>query len=126
MAETTAFGRYLRQKRVAAKLSLREVAERLGVSHVFIGELERGVRGVLARERWEALVAAIPGVSRDDLERHASLTKPLQLQLTDAPPQYQDLALALARRIERRDLPQSAEERQHIARLIDMLKGEAG
>lgn len=125
MAETTAFGRYLRQRRIAASLSLRDVADRLQVSHVFIGEVERGVRQVVSRNRWADLVAAIPGVTLDDLERHAIQTKPLQLQLSDAP-QYQDLALALARRIERRDTPQSDEERQQIARLVEVLKGEAG
>lgn len=122
MTEPTAFGRYLRQRRLAAQLSLRDVADKIGVSHVFLGEVERGVRNLINRERWPALIAAIPGVTAEDLEKHATLTKPLQLNLTDAP-QYQELALALARRIEHRELPQSDEERREIARLVRVLKG---
>ena len=98
------FGKYLRARRVAADLSLRDVASRLGVSHVYLGEVERAVRPPLKRDRWQALVDAIPGVTIDELERAAATSRPIQLHVEYAPLQYQDLALALARRIDNRDL----------------------
>ncbi|MDQ3221865.1 MAG: helix-turn-helix transcriptional regulator [Gemmatimonadota bacterium] len=87
-----------------ANLSLRDVADRVGVSHVFLGEVERGIRTRVAEERWPALSEAIPGVSLEELRNHVdldalsgALSGPIQLNLADAPPQYQDLAHALAR-----------------------------
>jgi transcriptional regulator with XRE-family HTH domain len=50
MARDSAFGRYLRGKRQRARLSLRAVAEKLGVTHVYLGEVERGVRLAVAAE----------------------------------------------------------------------------
>lgn len=98
------FGDYLRSKRLASGMSLRQLADQLGVSHVFLGEVERGVRGGLKRERWDDLVRALPGVSLDDLERQAIAARPLEIGLEGAPPRYQDLALALSRRIRQQDL----------------------
>ncbi len=112
------FGAYLREKRVAARLSLREVAHALGISHVYLGEVERGVRGPLRPEHWSALLKTIPGLSRTELERHAAASRPLQVDLADAPPAYQDLALALARRFKRRDLSEP-----EITRLLKLLGG---
>src|SRR5579883_884013 len=101
------FGQYLRAQRIKSGKSLRKVADEIGVSHVFLGEVERGERAPLKRERWPQLVAAIPGVTIVDLERHCAVTRPVQLSIDDAPPQYQDLTLALARRIQKRDLTKS-------------------
>jgi hypothetical protein len=98
-------GNYLRTKRVAAKLGLREAADLVGCSHTFLGEIERGVRTGLP-ERWlEPIAAAIPTVELKELRNKAMREGTLQLKLADAPPQYQDLGLALARRIEKKDLP---------------------
>jgi transcriptional regulator with XRE-family HTH domain len=118
MAQPSTFGRYLRQKRGEARLSLRAVADRLGVSHVFLSEVERGVRTMINRDRWEALIRAIPGVTMEELGRHADRSKPIQLDLTDAPPLYQDLALCLARRMQKRDIPND-----ELQRLIRCLQG---
>lgn len=79
MEERSAFGRYVRSTRVEARLSLRDVADRLGVSHVYLGEVERGVRPPLKKERWKALLAAIPGLDRSRLEKLAEVSKPIQL-----------------------------------------------
>lgn len=98
------FGNYLRQKRVAAGLSLRSVADYLDISHVYLSEVERGVHTAMPRSHWPALVKIIPDLTIDDLERAALQSRPMQLSLEDAPPKYQDLALALARRIEDQDL----------------------
>jgi len=113
------FGNYVRARRVAATLSLRSVADRVGVTHVYLGEVERGVRPPLNKKHWPALIEAIPGITETELERMAAQTKPVQLALEDAPPRYQELGLALARRIERRDL-----ENREIDELLRLLKGE--
>src|SRR5262249_14591405 len=114
-----AFGRYIRGKRVDAELSLRHVADQLGVSHVYLGEVERGVRGPLAKDRWPDLIRAIPGVIEEELERAAATTRPLQLLLGHAPPRYQDLGLALARRIEKQDLSKT-----QLDQLLRILRGK--
>ena len=44
------FGDQLRERRVAAGRGLREVAEYLGVSHVYVGEVEREHPGRSAEE----------------------------------------------------------------------------
>jgi len=118
MSKST-FGQFIRNKRIAAHLSLRAVAEALGVSHVFLGEVERGVRPLLPTERWPRLMQAIPDIQISDLERHAAHTRPIQLDLRDAPPEYQDLGLALARRIAKRDLPEP-----QLRDLLSLLRDE--
>jgi transcriptional regulator with XRE-family HTH domain len=117
--QRTAFGAYLRTKRIKAGLSLREVARELNVSHVYLGEVERGVRGPLKRERWEDVIRLIPGTSLEDLEHHARTDRPIQLDLRDVPPEYQDLGLALARRIQEQDLSV-----QDLRCLTRILRGE--
>ncbi len=98
------FGRYLRGCRSEAKISLRSAAKNLGVSAVYLGEVERGVRPPFKESRWEDIAKAIPNVYLDTLRRLSANTKPIQLDLRDSPPQYQNLALALARRVEKQNL----------------------
>ncbi len=112
------FGAYVRRHRNAAGLSLRVVAEALGVSHVYLGEIERGVRAMNRAAYWRALVDLIPTMSIEELKELAESAKPVQLSLKDAPPEYRDLGMALARRLERRDLGDL-----EISRLLDILKG---
>jgi transcriptional regulator with XRE-family HTH domain len=113
------FGAHLREKRVAAGLSLREVASALAVSHVYLGEVERGVRGPLRPEHWGALLKAIPTLERADLERLSAASRPLKVDLAGAPPAYRDVALAMARRFRRRDLSES-----ELSRLLRLLGGK--
>jgi transcriptional regulator with XRE-family HTH domain len=118
MSET--FGKYLRAQRNKADVSLRKAADKIGVSHVFLGEVERGERAPLRREHWAKVVAAVPGVTIEDLERHCAVSRPVQLSIDDAPPEYQDLTLALARRIQKRDLSST-----QLQDLLGILKGSA-
>lgn len=98
------FGRFIRAKRVAADVSLRTAAKALNVSAVYLGEVERGVRPPLREDHWDSLIRAIPSIDRDTLERLTAKSRPIQLDLRDASPQYQDLGLALARRIEKKNI----------------------
>lgn len=104
MMKANPFGKFIRDRRTEAKLSLRDVAAQLDISHVYLGEVERGVRPPFLRERWPDLIRAIPTITMEQLQRMAAQTAPIQLDLTDAPPQYADLGLALARRIDKQDL----------------------
>ena len=98
------FGRYIRSQRAAADVSLRAAAKALDISAVYLGEVERGVRPPLKESHWEALVRAVPTIDRDVLARLTAKERPIQLDLRDAPPRYQDLGMALARRIEKQNL----------------------
>ncbi len=98
------FGRYIRRQRAIEGISLRSAAKVLGVSAVYLGEVERGVRPPLKIEHWDALVQAVPSIDRETLNRLTAKARPIQLDLRDSPPRYQDLALALARRIEKQNI----------------------
>jgi transcriptional regulator with XRE-family HTH domain len=116
----TAFGRYLMTKRKAAGLSLRALADALDISHVYIGEVERGVRPPLKPDWWPKLAQFIPGVTEDELAGLAAKSRPVQLKLEDAPPVYRELGLALARRIENQDF-----SKDELRELIRMFGGKS-
>jgi transcriptional regulator with XRE-family HTH domain len=101
---THEFGRYIRRQRIAADVSLRAAAKALDVSAVYLGEVERGVRPPLKETHWDALIRAVPTIERPALERLTAKVRPIQLDLRDSPPRYQDLGLALARRIEKQNI----------------------
>ena len=113
---STAFGRCVRRYRVAAGLSLRRVADELGVSHVYLGEVERGVRGPMKKERWKELTEAIPGLTLTELASAAAASKPVSIDLNNADSHYASLTHALARRVENQDL--TPEEIKHLLDLL--------
>lgn len=112
----SAFGRYLRERRLSARLTLREVAKRIGVTHVPIVSVEQGTRPALARSRWAALEKAIPGFSAAEAERLMAAERPLTISVEEVP-EYIDLSLAFARRVERRDL--SPAEIDDLLRILE-------
>jgi transcriptional regulator with XRE-family HTH domain len=58
---TNRLGRYLKGVREGRGLSLRECARQLGVSHVFLAEVERGTRSFGGGiERWTTIAAVLP------------------------------------------------------------------
>ncbi|MCB9761506.1 MAG: helix-turn-helix domain-containing protein [Alphaproteobacteria bacterium] len=112
------FGLYLRARRLAAGLSLRRVAEAIGVSHVFLGEVERGRVRVLPSRHWDALIAAVPGVDRAELARLADHSVPLSVDPLEMSAHEFDLAFALARRIREQGL-----DRDQTRRILNVLTG---
>lgn len=94
---TTPLGNYLKTMREAAGISVREAARRVHVSHVFLGELERGVRKGIKEERVKDFCAGLPGVMEAKLRSCLAASRPVEIDLTDAP-QYRPLAMALARK----------------------------
>lgn len=103
-SQSNDFGRYIRARRVAYGVSLRSAAKALGVSAVYLGEVERGVRPPMREQFWDALIRVVPSIERSALDRLSAKSRPIQLDLRDAPPRYQDLGLALARRIEKQNI----------------------
>jgi transcriptional regulator with XRE-family HTH domain len=98
------FGEYLREKRVEAGLSLRHVAERIGVTHVYLGEIERGKSAPLARKHWGLLMETISGITPDDLETRAAMSKPIKMDLDGAPALYRQLGVRFSQNFESRTL----------------------
>lgn len=112
-------GTYLRAKRTAAGKSLRDVAAAIGVSHVHLGEVERG-RAPLARHHWEAVAIAIPGVTMEDLAIADANTRPVKINVSKQPG-AQEVAVQLARRIESGTL-----DADDIHEILKILKGKTG
>jgi transcriptional regulator with XRE-family HTH domain len=57
------FGAYVREQRLAQGLTQRQLAEMMSISHVYLGEVERGVRRPFTSERINSLFAALPGMN---------------------------------------------------------------
>ena len=108
------FGKYIRDKRREAHLSLRAVAEQVGFSHVYLGEVERGRRRSIPEEHWKALASAIPGVTVAGLRAAAADSAPLDPTTLEG--QHQEVVVALARRLERDDLTKA-----DMNRLLEIL-----
>ncbi len=54
------FGQYIRRKRREVGWSLRQLADALGCSHVYLGEVERGVRAPFGEKWWPRLAETLP------------------------------------------------------------------
>ncbi len=65
----TLFGAYLKETRVASRLTLREVGAASGVSHAFVQYVEAGKR-IPSSDRMATLCAAVPAC---DVERARAL-----------------------------------------------------
>jgi len=94
----TPFGKLIRDKRVLAELSLREVAARLEITPVYLGEIERGKRAPLKRKYWAVLIDTVPGLTTEALEEAAAKSGRIDIAVEDAPSEVHGLALALYRR----------------------------
>lgn len=109
------FGAYLRERRLKAGLSLREVADALSISHVYLGEVERGRRRTLPEKYWEVLSQTIPDVSVPDLSAHNAASEPIDPAMVEG--RKRDLVIALARRLEDGDMSEDL-----AAELLKMLE----
>lgn len=96
-------GSILREARLEADKTLREVADALGVSHVQLGNWERGTSPVSSKYM-AGLKKALPKLDVDALKDAAEQEAPVQLNLRQLPRSYQTLGLVLARRIQSQDI----------------------
>jgi transcriptional regulator with XRE-family HTH domain len=117
------FGRYLREQRVASGVSLRELADHLQVSHVFLGEVERGRHRKLPEKYWGRLVAVLPTVTLNDLQSLALESANLDERFNAMNPSGQTLMRALARRIEQ-DPDLKTPEWREIVELLGLSEEE--
>lgn len=116
MKKATPYGSLLRERRVQANLSLREVAEHVGVSHVFLADIERGVSGPLKPDREPKLLEALPNVTQAELNT-ARVASTYKITPATTPPKYMNVTAALARRIERDNLSDTK-----VNQLLELLK----
>jgi transcriptional regulator with XRE-family HTH domain len=117
-ASPTAFGKYLRTERKAARLSQAELGGMIGVTAAYLCQVERGQRAPMSPEHWPSIVKALPSATIPGLQRAAAASRPLEIDLGKVPAEQVDLALAFALRIRNRDL--SADE---IAALAELVQG---
>ena len=104
MRKPTPYGALLRQRRVEAGLSLRDVAEKLCVSHVYLADVERGARAPLQPAHEPKLKQVIKGLTANELARAREASKPVKITLETTPEGWAGVTIALARRYERNDL----------------------
>lgn len=97
MAQT--FGEMVREARIQADLSLRQLAEELDVSHVYLGEVERGKRRSLPPRHWDRLVELLPTLTVADLREAAERSKSVTVDPLAHTGQVRDLAITLARKL---------------------------
>lgn len=117
----THFGQYIREERTRHRISLRQLADELGVSHVFLGAVERGKdrpRRLLAEEHWDKLIELVPTITKSKLRRLAELAR---VRIDDAavqnlPPAGQLAAAAFARKVNEGTL--SSEEIRKLLMLL--------
>src|SRR5690554_241361 len=111
--DRSSFGRYLRNRRHGAGLSLRDLATHLEVSHVFLSKVERGQKS-LPEKYWQPIVGLIPSITYSELRKYSDLGQPIQISIEDgASP---DLGLALARRLSDKQL--SNDELEKLMKLL--------
>jgi transcriptional regulator with XRE-family HTH domain len=92
------FGAYLRDARTADKKSLREVADALGITHVYLGEIERGRRRSLPEKYWGRLAEVVPSITMERLQAVAAVSEPLDPSTMQG--RSREVVVALARALE--------------------------
>lgn len=112
------FGALVRERRVQAGKSLRTVADAMGVTHVYLAQVERGERRTMPREHWLKLIEALGNVTFTELEDAAARSETYLLDPSEQEEPVQDLVVELARRIGMNSL-----DRQLAKRLLDVMRG---
>lgn len=108
-------GRYIRKHRLKAGISLRQLAQTLEVSHVFLGALEREVKKVPDR-LVDKLASAVDGIKASRLRKLIRDDEPVCVEITPAGGSERDLALAFARKA------QHGFSRDEVKALWDLLR----
>lgn len=113
------FGVYLRSKRTEAGKSLREVADALSITHVYLGEVERGRRRALPERHWKKLAKVVPGITVSELKTLAAMSEPIDPASVEGP--SREVVLALARKMEEGEMSEAL-----AARLLGILRDKGG
>lgn len=71
-AARNSFGALIRKHRVAARLTLGDTARAIRAATSYLGEIERGERGPMARDRWPLVVQTLPTLTLHELREAAA------------------------------------------------------
>lgn len=61
------YGRLIRAKRIEIGASLRDIADHMGISHVFLADVETGRTASFRQERESALLEVLPNLTSEEL-----------------------------------------------------------
>ena len=93
-----AFGPFLRSIREKLGKTMRQVADLLGVSVVYISDIERGRRNPPSEDKIRAIAKFFQMPPDDLLEKAAEDRGKVELELTGTSPKISEAALVLARK----------------------------
>ncbi len=110
------YGALIRRHRLKHRLTIRDLAAEIGISHAFLGAIEIGRAGPMSRAVEPKLLQALPSIPVDDLADARTLSEPVQITLSNTPDGCAALTRALAFRYSRRDLTPN-----EIRRLVRLL-----
>jgi len=99
-----AFGDYIRAHRKSSGLPLKLIARKLKLSVTYVSEVELGTRAPLPPKYWPELVEVMPALTLSELEDRATLSRPLEFDLTSCGPHCRQLLLALSRGLQEQTL----------------------
>lgn len=109
-------GEFIRAMRKEAGMSLRAAAEEVGVSHVYLDQLERGEKGT-GSARWPHLALAIPGITVDRLRRAAEADqREVVIRTETMDKTTREIVLRLANAVESGTMP-----REQVRKVLDAL-----
>ena len=98
MSKKETFGSFVRAQREEKRLTLKDVAKVVGVSIVYLSDVETGRRPPFSDSTKLRKLAKALGIESADLREHASIdNKAVELGL-DSNPKKSEFALQLARR----------------------------
>ena len=121
--QQTPYGMLLRKRRMEAGLSLRYVAEAIGVSHVYLADVERGARAPLDEDREPKLRKIIKSLTPAELKAARLLSKPIKITMESTPEPWTAVTVALARRYEQGDSNDDEQDAQDAERILNILRG---
>lgn len=85
MSDSAPLGKLIREKRKAAGLPLRHVADALGISVPYLSDVELGHRKPAAK-RWKALAETIPGLTVRAIADAAIASGPVEIDASKLTP----------------------------------------
>lgn len=88
------FGPWLRRVREESGISMRRLAADLGVSHVYILEVERDRRPPLGKHHWDRLMHIIPSIDRESLILNSAFSRVLRARLLEPLSEHERMEVA--------------------------------
>jgi transcriptional regulator with XRE-family HTH domain len=98
------FGDYILACRKSSGKSQREVASSLGISHVYLGMVERGERRTLPQKHWDALINAVPETTLEGLQDAADRGSVVIFDMGSIPEAYHPIVRSFYRRVRAQDI----------------------